>query len=413
MTPPVRPERLDRERDATAIRRIWREVGWLDEEEQERTFDLCLQHFDGWVARVDGDAECCVLATPGSMRYQEADLRLCGVMGVTTSRVARRQGLAGRLTAAALADAAGRGAVVAGLGMFEQGFYDRLGFGSMPYLVGLNFDPSKLRVPVRARAPRRLTASDAALMHANRCARLRVHGSVVFDEPAATEADVCWVKKGFGLGYFEGDRLTHHLYAESESEHGPYSIWWLAYQSGDQLLELLALIAGLADQVHQVRMPEPVHLQLQDLLDWPLRGLSATRHAKHEQRFDAVSWQQLRILDLPRCIEATRAALPVRFNLTLADPVERYLEGAEAAGNGWKGIGGQYAVALDGASRIEPGHRAGLPELRASVGAFSRLWAGARPASSLALTDDLTGPVALLADLDRAMPPPPQFDWMY
>ena len=409
----VTPQRLDRERDAKALHRIWREVGWIEEDTHERALDLCRERFNGWVARLAGDAECLVLTSPGSMRYQEADLRLCGIMMVATSRVARRQGLAGRLTAVALAEAAGSGTAVAGLGMFEQGFYDRLGFGSMPYIVGLHFDPAKLRVPARFRPPRRLSADDAALMHANRCARMRVHGSAVFDEPAATESDMRWAKNGFGLGYFEGDRLTHHLFAEAKSENGPYSIWWLAYQTGDQLLELLALIAGLSDQVHLVRLPEPLHLQLQDLLDGPLRSLSATRSAKREQRFDAVSWQQLRILDLPRCIAATRTNRPVRFNLTLSDPVERYLDGAEPVESGWRGIAGEYAVALDEASEVEPGHRAGLPDLRASAGAFSRLWAGVRPASSLALTDDLAGPADLLADLDRAMPPPPQFDWMF
>ncbi len=407
------PQRLDRERDGKAIRRIWREAGWTAEGHQERALDLCLKRFSGWVARLDGEAESAVLTSPGSMRYQEADLGLCGVMMVATSRVARRQGLAGRLTAAALAEAAGAGMAVAGLGMFEQGFYDRLGFGSMPYLVGLNFDPAKLRVPARFRPPRRLTADDAASMHANRCARMRAHGSAVFDEPAVTEADVRWAKNGFGLGYFEGDRLTHHLFADAEDENGPYSIWWLAYRSGGQLLELLALIAGLSDQVHQVRMPEPLHLQMQDLLDWPLRGLSVTRSAKHEQRFDAVSWQQLRILDLRRCIAATRTTRPVRFNLTLSDPVERYLDGAESVASGWRGIAGEYAVVLDRVSAVEPGHRVGLPKLRASAGAFSRLWAGVRPAASLALTDDLAGPADLLADLDRALPPPPQFDWMF
>ncbi len=406
------PERLDQERDREAVRRIWREVGWYPEGEPEKACDLCLQRFDGWVARKEGDAECCVLTTPGSIRYEREDLSLCGVIAVTTSRVARRQGLAARLTAAALAEAAKNGAAVAGLGMFEQGFYDRLGFGSMPYNLDMRFDPASLRVPVRARPPRRLTSEDGGVMHANRCARMRVHGSVVFDEPAVTEVDVRWQTKRFGLGYFEGDRLTHHLFSEAESKNGPYSVRWLAYQNGNQLLELLALIAGLSDQVHLIRVPEPVHVQLQDLLHCPLRGLATMRNAKHEQRFQHVAWQQIRILDLQRCIAATRTDRPVHFNLTLTDPVERYLDGATARG-GWRGIAGEYRVTLEEASEIAPGHRASLPELRASAGAFSRLWAGVRPASSLALTDDLTGPADLLAGLDRAAPPQAQFDWMF
>lgn len=409
----MKPEPLDRERDAASIRRMWREVGWIDEDEQERALDILLQRFDGWVARIDGDAECSVLASSGSMRYREEDLRFGGVMAVSTSRVARRQGLAGRVTAAALAEAAGNGMAVAGLGMFEQGFYDRLGFGSMPYAVNLNFDPAKLRVPARFRPPRRLGADDAAIMHANRRERMRGHGAVVFDDSAVTESDARMDKTGFGLGYFEDGRLTHHLFGNAKEEQGPWSIWWLAYRNGGQLQELLALIAGLSDQFHQVRMPEPVHVQMQDLIDLPLRGLMATRHARREQRFDVESWQQLRILDLPRCIAATRTSQPVRFNLTLSDPVERYLAGDQPAAGGWRGIAGEYAVELAEASCVDSGHRAGLPELRASAGAFSRLWAGVRPATSLALTDDLTGPPELLTALDRSAPPPPQFDWMF
>ena len=241
---------------------------------------------------------------------------------------------------------------------------------------------------------------------------MRAHGSVVFDDAAATEMDVRWAKNGFGLGYFAGDRLTHHLYAEAEDENGPYSVWWMAYEDGHQLLELLALIASLSDQVHQVRMPEPAHLQMQDLLHWPLRGLAKMRNARHEQRFQYVAWQQIRILDLQRCIAATRTGRPVRFNLTLTDPVERYLDATTAQG-GWRGIAGEYRITLDEESEVAQGHRAGLPELRASAGAFSRLWAGVRPASSLALTDDLAGPAELLADLDRAAPPQAQFDWLF
>ena len=406
------PERLDRERDAKAVIRMWREAGWVEEDTQERALDVGMRRLDGWVARIDGDAECAVFTGPGFMRFQDADLRLCGVTAVSTSRVARRQGLAGRVTAAALAEAAGSGAAVAGLGMFEQGFYNRLGFGCMPNNLDMRFDPAKLRVPLQARPPRRLSVDHAAPMHANRCARMRAHGSVVFDDSAATEKDLRWAKNGFGLGYFAGDRLTHHLYAEADGENGPYSIWWMAYEDGHQLLELLALIASLSDQVHQVRMPEPVHLQVQDLLDQPLRGLSKMRNARHEQRFHYVAWQQIRILDLQRCIAATWTDRPVRFNLTLTDPVERYLDGTTAQG-GWRGIAGEYQVTLDEASEVARGHRAGLPELRASAGAFSRLWAGVRPASSLALTDDLAGPAELLADLDRVAPPQAQFDWLF
>ena len=64
------------------------------------------------------------------MRYLDETLPFSCITGVTTSRVARKLGLAGKLTAVAVAHEAADGAAVVGLGMFEQGFYNRLGFGN-------------------------------------------------------------------------------------------------------------------------------------------------------------------------------------------------------------------------------------------------------------------------------------------
>ena len=55
-----------------------------------------------------------------------------------------------------------------------------------------------------------------------------------------------------------------------------------------------------------------------------------------------------------------------------------------------------------------------LTDLDASVGAFTRLWLGVRPASGLALTDELVGPPELVAALDAAFClPSPLPDWPY
>ncbi|NQT88677.1 hypothetical protein HQ560_18065 [bacterium] len=55
-----------------------------------------------------------------------------------------------------------------------------------------------------------------------------------------------------------------------------------------------------------------------------------------------------------------------------------------------------------------------LPTLDATVNAFSRLWLGVRPASGLAVTDQLSGPPELLAALDAILRlPTPQPDWMF
>src|SRR5215471_11444956 len=92
----------DPARDKEAAHRIWIECGWMKKGEEEG-MDLYLDCSRVMVAEMEGAAECLVLTTPGTLRYLDEDLSLSGVTGVTTSRVARKQGLAGRLLAKVLA----------------------------------------------------------------------------------------------------------------------------------------------------------------------------------------------------------------------------------------------------------------------------------------------------------------------
>jgi len=117
----------------------------------------------------------------------------------------------------------------------------------------------------------------------------------------------------------------------------------------------------------------------------------------------------MRICDLPGCLERTHLKNNmVRFNLRLHDPIERYL-GDNAS---WRGLSGDYVVTLGPSSGAERGTNHALPMLAASVNTFTRLWLGARPASGLAYTDNLSGPPSLLEELDWALRlPDPRTDW--
>ena len=98
----------------------------------------------------------------------------------------------------------------------------------------------------------------------------------------------------------------------------------------------------------------------------------------------------------------------MRFNLSLTDPVESLLSKRVE----WRGVGGEYVVTLGPASEAKRGKGRALPTLAASVGAFTRLWLGVRPATGLSFTDALAGPDSLLVDLDRALRlPEPKPDW--
>jgi hypothetical protein len=403
----------DHGKDKEAVLRIWREVGWLEEgkDKLEEVLARFISCGRALVAEIDGAAECLVITAPSEMRYLDQDLSFSAVLGVTTSRVARKQGLASRLAALAVAQDAAAGAQLAGLGIFEQGFYNQLGFGSGGYEYWFAFDPARLRVDVKARVPRRLTTDDWAAAHAARLARLRCHGSLSMLPAVVTEADMAWTDNGFGLGYYDGPvgELTHYIWCKAKGQNGPYSVQWMSFQTREQFIELMALLRNLGDQVRLVWMQEPPGIQLQDLIEQPFKQRQISRRSEYESTVRASAYWQVRICDLAGCLE--RTYLPgdaVHFNLALTDPIERFL-GDDAP---WRGLTGDYVVTLGPSSGVESGTDADLPTLTASVGAFTRMWLGVRPATGLAMTDDLAGPQELLEALDWALRlPGPKLDW--
>jgi hypothetical protein len=398
------------ERDKEAALRIYREVGWLEKGKEE----AALAHFrasHGIVAALRGEAESLATCAPGTLRYLEEDLPASFITGVTTSRIARKQGFASQLTARVVAQDAAEGALVSLLGMFEQGYYDQLGFGTLGYGHRVSFAPTQLRVPGRARIPIRLSTDDWERVHANRLERRRVHGGVAITPPEMTHGEMLWGDNAFGLGYADSTgRLTHHLWATGKEEHGPYRVGWMACRTREEFHELLLLLRELGDQVHSVRLAEPFGVQFQDLLEKPFALQEVTRGSKHESAVRAYAEYQARILDLPGCLERTRlpGAGTVRFRLSLSDPIGKLLP----ENTPWRGVAGEYVVTLGPESSAELGTGKGLPVLKASVNAFTRLWLGVRPATSLSWTDDLAGPPDLLTDLDRVLRlPDPKPDW--
>ena len=402
----------DPQKDRNAVHRIWKEVGWL-EEGQETAADEFIDATRAFVADIDGEAECLVATVPGTIQYLEEDLPFSGVASVATSRIARKKGFAKRLTALAVARAVADGAFVSGLGMFEQGFYNQLGYGTGSYEHLASFDPSTLKVDIDARVPSRLTKNDWEKVHESRIHRKRSHGMCNLLPPQCTKVEMTWSKKAFGLGYFDdnGD-LTHHMWFDAEKvENGPYQVNWIAYRTDQQFLELMALLRTLGDQVRLIRMCEPPNIQLQDLLEKPFKSQQLTEKSEYENRMQAIAFWQVRILDLCRCLKKTHlSGEEVSFNLELSDPLETVLD----TDLPWQGISGCYIVVLGPDSSAEEGKDKTLPTLKASVGAFTRMWLGVCPASGLAVTDDLSGSEELLHDLDQILCiPEPHLDWEF
>ena len=113
---------------------------------------------------------------------------------------ARKQGLAKGLTAAAIAHDAAQGKAVCGLGMFEQGFYNMLGFGTGSYEKWAALDPRSIRVKAEAGIPSRLTVKDWEKVYQSRLNRVRGHGACNIHAPECTRGEMAWLKNSFGLG---------------------------------------------------------------------------------------------------------------------------------------------------------------------------------------------------------------------
>lgn len=388
-----------RPEDLPAVRRMWREIHWIDD--SDRMADALGVFMDLGRVRVgvlDGEVEALSHRTPGAIRYDDVDLPLAAVTGVTTSTVGRNAGLATRLTQEAVVGGALDGAAVAALGMFEQGFYDRVGMGSLGYTHTVRFDPAWLRVPRPSRPVVRVGRDDWAEVADLLARRVRRHGGVRLDPPESARTELAWIEDTYlGLGFRDdAGRLSALAAGRCADEHGPWAVHVCAWASDQDLADLLGLFSTLSAQLHRIEVAEPPGLQLQDLIDRPIRRAEGPTAAT-SPLITSTSWYQARILDLEACVAARRwPGDPVAFDLVLTDPLRD-------AGLGWPGLAGEWSVTVGEPSTVVRGHRGGLPVLRAGVGALTRMWFGVRPASGLALTTDLSGPPELLAALDRAL----------
>lgn len=402
--------------DREAVHRIWHEIGWIDtdQESERQALDAFLNSGDVRVALVHDAAECMVSTHAAELRYRDTDLPLSAVTGVTVGRAGRKLGLATRLTAQAVAEDAAAGVPVSVLSMFEQGFYDRLGFGTGGYAHLAAFDPSDLAVDVAFRPPHRLTVKDSEAIHRARLSRLKFHGACSLTDAGYTQFNVQKASGGFGLGYYDGpdDALSHCIWVvPDDREYGPYFINMFVYQTGSQLLELLSLVRSLGDQVRLVRCLEPPHVQIQDVLKRPIARRIATNRSRYEAGVQSLAFWQIRICDLSVCIACVKHGHePLRFNLVLADPIEQHLDG----GYKWRGMGGEYVVTLSGSSEASLGRDESLPTVRTTVNALSRMWIGAAIPSNLAVLGVLDAPPELLPRLDEVFClPKPEVDWEF
>ena len=392
-------------RDEKAVTRIWEETRWIDRDDKDDAAHLrgMLDNSRALVGELDGEAECVTISCPASIRYLSEDIPLGIVAAVTTSPRGRRAGFASRATAELVQQDAEAGMMVSVLGMFEQGFYSRLGFGNGPYELSWSLDPSCLNVESRAGVPVRITVEDSEDVYRAMRGRSLRHGGVSIHSHAHVRADMGWTENPVGLGYRNAEgELTHFVWGEMKDENGPFVLTKIAWREPEQLQELLALLKGFGDQAHLVKMIEPAGLQLQDFIARPFRESNSPKEGDWRKGAEAEAWWQARINDLAGCLNCTslpHSGAPLAFNLRLDDPIEGFLPGK----GGWRGVGGDYVVQFGAASSAEPGNRQGLPSLHAGVGGFTRLWLGCAEANAIAATGQIEAPRQLLDDLEATL----------
>ena len=382
-----------------------------EDKSEKEAVDVFLSSSRCMVYVMNGQAESIVASTPSKLKYLDTSLPFAAITAVTTSRIARNQGAASKTLARVLAQDAADGAVASGLGVFEQGFYNRLGYGSGNYEHWIGFDPAWLVPMEKPGVPVRLDVTSAKSIHASRLARRKSHGALDLLPVEISKSEMMWIKKSFGLGYKKGGKVTHCVVMNSGSgENGPYSVHWMTYQSFRQFRELLSLIAGLGDQVRLVRMREPREIQMQDFIRKPFQLQSITKGGKYESMTKAEAYWQMRILQLKPCISALSCPEELTFNLRIIDPVESFLPKNSA----WRGCGGDYSVTLGQKSSIKKKFTPGIDILTASIGDFTRFWSGVQSAEALNVTGQFDASEKLLAALDRTvMLPAPAPDWDY
>lgn len=409
MKPELKFRKYDREKDFNAVVRIWRETGWIIDDNTKH-LEYLLETDSGLVADIGKEPECLAISTAGDMDYLGRRIPFALIACVTTSLIARQKSLASRLTAERIALDVQEGAAVSGLGIFDQGYYDRLGYGTGSYDHYVDFTPSTLNIDLKSRVPRRLTNDDWQLIHRGKLNRLRTHGSCSLSEHQSKHeyhAD----KKGYGYGYTDNKgELTHFFWAHGKGE-APMHLHQPVFRNLDQFRELLALIKSFGEQVKIATMVEPPNVQMQDFINKPIHYRTITSNSKFQNTIRAFAFWQMRICDLEACLEITSLpGTPVSFNLVLDDPITQYLNDTTK----WQGISGDYTVTLGPESSAVPGHQKNLPVMNASVGAFTRMWLGVLPSSTLAVSDQLEAPPELLTRLDGLLQlPSPRPDWEF
>lgn len=327
------------------------------------------------------------------------------ISGVTVAGTHRRRGVARALLEGELRAAASAGVPIAGLTVSEATIYGRYGFGSalpaLRYTVDTRragwagFEPSG-RLEYRERAD---LAADLAVVHESD------RGSRAGRIPGWPER---WV--GFaGLSPAENDRdkVRGVRYLDESGELHGVLVYSLEDAAGTfrSVLRVRALVADTADAraalwrfAVQHDLVDEVTADLQ-APDDPLPWLVADQRGVKQELHDH-GW--LRILDLPRALEARQFSAPLDLVIRIDDPLD-FASGA------WR-----LRVDAEGSASVEKSDGA-VVDATMGIAALSAIYAGGVRAETLRGAGRITADAAVADLLDRAFVtfPAPSLDIWY
>ena len=90
--------------------------------------------------------------------------------------------------------------------------------------------------------------------------RQRQYGGVIIQSPETMKTELKHMERAMGLGYLDGpdNTLSPFVFGEMKDANGPYEILFKAWQTEEQLLELVTMLASWATRLTVSRCRNPV-----------------------------------------------------------------------------------------------------------------------------------------------------------
>lgn len=296
-----------------------------------------LAHTD--LSRVQGvfDAGRCV-ATFASFAQEltvvgGAKVRADAVTGVTVTPTHRRRGLLSRMMATDLAAAKERGDVVASLIAAEYPIYGRYGFGPASWTAEWEIDVPRAGLDPRGRVPSEEDGGRIELVDGADVRKLgpELHGRLAGRQHGVVSRDERWWQRSTGVDAPASDKWTEPFYAVYRSADGETD-GLIVYRADDKWGDRMQPLntATVASMIATTPEAERALWHFVCSIDWITTVRSGCRapddllplllpDPRAARVVSQADWMWLRVLDVPRALEARTYATEGSLVLDIQD----------------------------------------------------------------------------------------------